>query len=577
MLISTLRHQPPPSETMERFATAVAAAGFDVPSKQVDQHALHIHNLEKRVRRLARMAGENEYFKKQVIATRGEYDEEQETKLLQSMPRFTSREIYCGDKLGNGAFGTVYEVLDIDIDQNDTNDENYEARKFMAQHCLRDGASPDASSSSKPKQDARYAIKKLRTKIVRTGKTVLQQALVDVATETRILASIPHHPNIIKLRGIASSPGSAGENNRVVRDFPACCFHEDYFVVLDRLYGTLEDRLAHWTKETSPNRVVWNHLFGSSISSQRQQKRVDHTFYDRLVACVDLASALAHLHKHNIIHRDIKPPNVGFNIRGDLTVFDFGLSRELPTRLTEKSDKANSKLYRMTGFCGSPRYMAPEVGLRKVYNTKCDVYSFGALAWQILTLQKPYDGCDIDDLKYVVWPAKHGIEGPNEWITPNKKGGHRSKKRFSDPGIPKKAKFNPFHKGNSVHSNKPKPISNEKIAEMIDRTFKRNIAARPTMKELEDFLRHQCRQMEKENHNHIQQLLPISRRRSTYVFLPPKQESQSFKRSRRPSRRSSVPVSPSATKNCEDSTHFGTVMMVESSDSSSYDDGLTNE
>ena len=575
-MVATFLQQPQQSdsqETMDRFQTAVEAAGFVIDSK-VDQHK---QKLEKRVRRLARMAGENEYFKKQVIATRGEYEEEQETKLLQSMPRFTTSEIYCGDKLGNGAFGTVYEVLNIVIDQTDTNDETHQARKFMAQHCLRDAATSSSSSdSSKPKQDARYAIKKLRSKIIRTGKNVLQQALVDVATETRILASIPHHPNIIKLRGIASSPGSAGETSNVVRDFPACCFHEDYFVVLDRLYGTLEDRLAHWTKEASPNRVGWKQLFGSS--SQRQLQKVDHTFYDRLVACVDLASALAHLHKHNIIHRDIKPPNVGFNIRGDLTVFDFGLSRELPstTGKQHNADKANSSFYRMTGFCGSPRYMAPEVGLRKVYNAKCDVYSFGALAWQILTLQKPYDGCDIDDLKYVVWPAKHGIVGPIEWILPNKKGGHRSKRRFSDPDMHKKSKFNPFHNGNKVHSNRPKPISNEKIAEMIDRTFKRNINARPTMKELEDFLRSECKQMEKDNTSNNKQShqLPISRRRSTYVFLPSSKELQSHKR---PSRRSSVPVSPSTTRKYEDSTHFRTVMMVESSDSSSYGDGLTNE
>lgn len=543
MAILTSQHQQPQSES-------------PIGLSKVDYQTLQKQNLVKRVRKLTRMAAENEYFKRQVIATQGEYDEGQATEMLQSQPRFKTSEIYCGEKLGNGAFGTVYEVLDIVIDKNDTNDENHDARSFMAQHCLRD------ATESQPKQEARYAIKKLRPKIIQSGKDVLQHALIDVATETRILAAIPHHPNIIKLRGIASSPGTSGRNT-VVRDFPACCFHENYFLVLDRLYGTLEDRLVQWAKETTPRSAGWKQVFGSN-----QHQRVDHTFYDRLVACVDLASALAHLHKHNIIHRDIKPANVGFNIRGDLTVFDFGLSRELPggPKDNQNNDKANSKLYRMTGFCGSPRYMAPEVGLRKVYNAKCDVYSFGALAWQILTLQKPYDGCTIDDLQYTVWPAEQGIIGPDDWT--NKKS-HRSK-RFIDQGKRNKSKLGLlFHNGKKVHSNKPRPISNEKIAYMIDRTFKRNIAARPTMKELEEFLRNECRQMGSDNRQ-----LPASRRRSTFVFLPPT-ESQTSIQSRRSSRRSSVPVLPIEQTNREDITHFGSDLMAESSDSSSYGDGLT--
>lgn len=54
------------------------------------------------------------------------------------------------------------------------------------------------------------------------------------------------------------------------------------------------------------------------------------------------------------MYRDLKPDNIGFDVRGDLKLFDFGLSRQLPPqRLTDGT-------YRMTGDTGSPRYMAPE-------------------------------------------------------------------------------------------------------------------------------------------------------------------------------------------------------------------------
>lgn len=519
------------------------------------------------LRRQARMAAEDDYFKKQIIATQGEYDEAVESKKLSGLPRFTTTEIYCGDKLGNGAFGTVYEVLDIVLDQNDSNDDA--ARSFMAQHCLRDDDhNKEGNKDETTKKDARYAIKKLRSKIVRGNKEIFQHALIDVATETRILASIPHHPNVIKLRGIAVSEGSSG--GRAVKEFPACCFHEEYFLVLDRLYGTLEERLDHWTKEVSSKGGNWLQIF--------QKRNQEHSLHERTLACLDLASALAHLHKHNIVHRDIKPPNVGFNIRGDLTVFDFGLSRELPkngyTYKSNRRGKADSKLYRMTGFCGSPRYMAPEVGLHKVYNAKCDVYSFGVLAWQILTLQKPYEGCDITDLKDAVWPAKDAIIGPSDWT--NKKV--HTQRRNSDTFIlgkpPKSKKLgNFFVVGNNVPSSKPRPIARAALANMIDRTFRRNINSRPTMKELEDFFRKECRLMAGESYSGQIQM-PVSRRRSTYVFAPPSKEMSKQSRTRSWSKHSSVPVSPTEQRNKEDSTHFGDNGMFEFSESSSYEDAL---
>ena len=531
--------------------------------------------MQRRLYRDVRVAAETEYRKRRVNATNGTYDEASASAKLGGMPRFTTQEIYCGDKLGNGAFGSVYEVLNIRImDQDDVVETNHAAKSFMAQHCLRDYAS-DEENTARPTRDARYAIKKLRSQIIKGDKETFAQAMLDVATETRILASIPHHPNIIKLRGIASSGGSNA--NGCVSAFPACCFHEEYFLVLDRLYGTLEDRLHHWTEQDDSipktrgfREMLWCGQRQKQQQQQLQQRKKGHV-QERLLACLDLASALAHLHKHNIIHRDIKPPNIGFNIRGDLTVFDFGLSRELPkpNSSNKNKNKANSsKLFRMTGFCGSPRYMAPEVGLRKVYNAKCDVYSFGLLAWQILTLQKPYGGCDTCDLKYIVWPGTKGVVGPGDWTE----------------NLANSGRFHQFgsysNRNNAKKSSKPKAISRSlpDLAKMIDRTFRRNIAARPTMKELEEFLR---TAVEGENINENEtnsrfRLSPVrehSRRRSTFVFRPPLSEMQQQNRPKKihTGRRSSVPAAPPTQRvqqllqqhrSLEDTTYHGTDIKI---------------
>lgn len=79
-----------------------------------------------------------------------------------------------------------------------------------------------------------------------------------------------------------------------------------------------------------------------------------------------------------------KPDNIGFDESGTLKLFDFGLAKELC-----EDQRDENGLYRMTGFTGAIRYMAPEVGLYQPYNEKADVYSWSMLFWYILALEPP--------------------------------------------------------------------------------------------------------------------------------------------------------------------------------------------
>ena len=84
----------------------------------------------------------------------------------------------------------------------------------------------------------------------------------------------------------------------------------------------------------------------------------------------------------------------GFDVRGDVKIFDFGLAKEFNPANADSNGN-----YKLTGETGSPRYMATEVALDLPYNERCDVYSLSILFWQILELETPFDKFSVSMFK----------------------------------------------------------------------------------------------------------------------------------------------------------------------------------
>ena len=103
-------------------------------------------------------------------------------------------------------------------------------------------------------------------------------------------------------------------------------------------------------------------------------------------ACIiigDAATALETAHEHGIIHRDVKPSNLMITRQGRCKLTDFGLVRvDSPNDPFELHDKS----------VGTPKFMAPEVILRKHQGPALDVYSLGATFYYALTGKPPYNG-----------------------------------------------------------------------------------------------------------------------------------------------------------------------------------------
>lgn len=106
--------------------------------------------------------------------------------------------------------------------------------------------------------------------------------------------------------------------------------------------------------------------------------------------------------------------DIGFDIRGDVKIFDFGLAKELDPSLRYGC----TEFYELSGNTGSLRYMSPEVARCEPYNLTADVYSFGLLLWQVCSLLLPYDGMNRQDHSELV---VYGNERPpldSSWSTP---------------------------------------------------------------------------------------------------------------------------------------------------------------
>jgi serine/threonine protein phosphatase PrpC len=107
---------------------------------------------------------------------------------------------------------------------------------------------------------------------------------------------------------------------------------------------------------------------------------------DALKIISRVCEALHYMHEHDVVHRDLKPDNIMICSDGSIRIMDFGIAKfEGQRRLTFGG---------FTPAMGTPDYMAPEQVKGKRGDARTDIYSLGAILYEMVTGSPPFEGAN---------------------------------------------------------------------------------------------------------------------------------------------------------------------------------------
>ncbi|HKY40479.1 MAG TPA: protein kinase [Polyangiaceae bacterium] len=151
------------------------------------------------------------------------------------------------------------------------------------------------------------------------------------------------------------------------------------------------------TLETGLPYMVMEYLEGHDIAEElRQHERLP--IVEAVEYILQAIEALAEAHAAGVVHRDLKPSNLFLARRADgsrrVKVLDFGISKALGGSSVEELS-----LTKTAALIGSPLYMAPEqMRSAKDVDIRADIWSLGAMLYEMLTGRPPYTGESIPQL-----------------------------------------------------------------------------------------------------------------------------------------------------------------------------------
>jgi len=127
---------------------------------------------------------------------------------------------------------------------------------------------------------------------------------------------------------------------------------------------------------------VMEMLTGGSLSNRLSRGALP---IEQITSILDqIALALDYAHGRNLVHRDLKPPNVLFDDQGNAFLTDFGIAKLI------SGEGSNAKLTQEGMTLGTPSYMAPELWTDEEVGPSVDIYALGVVLFEMLTGRLPF-------------------------------------------------------------------------------------------------------------------------------------------------------------------------------------------
>jgi serine/threonine protein kinase len=149
--------------------------------------------------------------------------------------------------------------------------------------------------------------------------------------------------------------------------------------------------------------MITEYLPRGSLFDYIHRDRGKITEREQINIAYEIAVALKYLHSRNVIHCDLKSSNILIDDNWKIKIGDFGLSRFLKKELEGNS-----------GRIGTPHWMAPEILKGKKYEHSADIFSFGMIMWEILSLEIPYYGINPYQVISLVADQRKIVQVPKE-------------------------------------------------------------------------------------------------------------------------------------------------------------------
>eukprot|EP01117_Protostelium_nocturnum_P012394 TRINITY_DN4575_c0_g1_i1.p1 TRINITY_DN4575_c0_g1~~TRINITY_DN4575_c0_g1_i1.p1 ORF type:complete len:1875 (+),score=604.74 TRINITY_DN4575_c0_g1_i1:191-5815(+) len=173
----------------------------------------------------------------------------------------------------------------------------------------------------------RVAVKQIKS------DNISEKQLQDFLGEVAILKSLRPHPNVVLFLGMTFPP--------------------------------------------QPLSLITEFCDGGNLYDYLREKTVDEATKSNMI--LNIARGMLHLHLEKVIHRDLAVRNILLSSSLEVKVSDFGMSREQKSGADVTSSET-----------GPLKWMAPEAITRREYSPKSDVFSFGVVVWEIITVSEPF-------------------------------------------------------------------------------------------------------------------------------------------------------------------------------------------